>query len=119
MQHDGQTHKMYLLNRFCFLYSYFLYYLFIYLFSYPGIPNGDLTVRHIHPTSAPLGISGAVGSLHLPRPHHRQQDTGMMGKPYSQYGAEPLGAGGLEELRGSSGLFIKKIPSFYQFVFVY
>ncbi|XP_038568179.1 LOW QUALITY PROTEIN: centrosomal protein of 192 kDa [Micropterus salmoides] len=65
-----------------------------------SIPNGDLTVRHIHPTSAPLGISGAVGSLHLPRPHHRQQDTGMMGKPYSQYGAEPLGAGGLEELRG-------------------
>lgn len=33
----------------------------------------------------------------------------MMGKPYSQYGVEPLMAGGLEELRGSSGvgLYIK------------
>lgn len=31
----------------------------------------------------------------------------MMGKPYTQYGAEPLVAGGLEELRGSSDLGVK------------
>ncbi|XP_070768017.1 centrosomal protein of 192 kDa [Enoplosus armatus] len=65
-----------------------------------GIPNSDVTVRHVHPTSGPLGISGAAGSHHLPRPNQSQQDMGMMGKPYSQYGAEPLVAGGLEELRG-------------------
>ncbi|KAM9353963.1 centrosomal protein of 192 kDa [Symphorus nematophorus] len=68
--------------------------------SSTGIPNGDLAVRHVHPTAGPLGISGAAGSHHLPRPHQSQQDMGMMGKPYSQYGAEPLVTGGLEELRG-------------------
>ncbi|XP_054477161.1 centrosomal protein of 192 kDa [Anoplopoma fimbria] len=66
----------------------------------PGIPSSDLTVRHVHPTSGHLGISGSVGSHHLPRPHQGQQDLAMMGKPYGQYGAEPLMAGGLEELRG-------------------
>nr|XP_046255451.1 centrosomal protein of 192 kDa [Scatophagus argus]XP_046255452.1 centrosomal protein of 192 kDa [Scatophagus argus] len=67
-----------------------------------GISNSDLSVRHIHPTSGPLGISGAAGSHHLPRPHQSQQDMGMMGKPYSQYGAEPLVTGQVvvpEELR--------------------
>ncbi|XP_042345281.1 centrosomal protein of 192 kDa [Plectropomus leopardus] len=68
--------------------------------SSTGIPNSDLTVRHVHPTSGPLGISGSAGCHHLPRPHQGQQDMGMMGKPFGQYGAEPLVAGGLEELRG-------------------
>ncbi|XP_026149203.1 centrosomal protein of 192 kDa isoform X2 [Mastacembelus armatus] len=70
------------------------------LYSVPstGIPNSDLAVRHIHPTSGPLGMPGAAVSHHLPGPHQNQQD--MMGKHYSQYGAEPLMAGGLEELRG-------------------
>ncbi|KAM8735217.1 centrosomal protein of 192 kDa isoform 1-T3 [Acanthopagrus schlegelii] len=70
--------------------------------SSTGIPNSDLTVRHIHPTSGPLGISGAAGSHHLPQPHQSQQEMGMMGKPFSQYGAEPLMAGQVvvpEELR--------------------
>ncbi|XP_070822984.1 centrosomal protein of 192 kDa [Chaetodon trifascialis] len=65
-----------------------------------GIPNSNLTVRHGLPTSGPLGISGAAGSHYVPRPHQSQQDMGMMGKPYTQYDAEPLVAGGLEELRG-------------------
>ncbi|XP_070691086.1 centrosomal protein of 192 kDa isoform X2 [Pempheris klunzingeri] len=51
-------------------------------------------------STGPLGISGAAGSHHLTRPHQSQQDMGIMGKPYSQYGAEPLVAGVLEELRG-------------------
>ncbi|XP_035528184.1 centrosomal protein of 192 kDa [Morone saxatilis] len=68
--------------------------------SSTGMPNGDLTVRHVHPTPGPLGISGTAGSHHLPRPHQSQQDMGVMGKPYGQYGTEPLVAGGLEELRG-------------------
>ncbi|XP_071324472.1 centrosomal protein of 192 kDa isoform X3 [Trachinotus anak] len=63
-------------------------------------PNSDLTVRHIHPTSGPLGISGAATSHHLPRPHQTQQDIGVMGKLYSQYDEEPLVGRGLEELRG-------------------
>ncbi|XP_049439244.1 centrosomal protein of 192 kDa isoform X3 [Epinephelus fuscoguttatus] len=67
---------------------------------HPGIPNSDLTVRHVHPTAGPLGISGSTGCHHLPISHQGQQDIGMMGKPYTQYGAEPLVAGGLEELRG-------------------
>ncbi|KAM7382415.1 hypothetical protein PAMP_002143 [Pampus punctatissimus] len=67
---------------------------------HPGIPNSDLTVRHSQPKSGPLGIPGAPGSHHLPRPNQSQQDMAMMGKSYSQYGAEPLMAGGLEELRG-------------------
>lgn len=76
---------------------------YFYFFLFSGIPNSDLTLRHIHPTSGPLGISGAAGSHHLPQPHQSQQGMGMMGKPFSQYGAEPLMAGGLEELRCSSG----------------
>nr|XP_033496606.1 centrosomal protein of 192 kDa isoform X1 [Epinephelus lanceolatus] len=68
--------------------------------SSAGIPNSDLTVRHVHPTAGPLGISGSTGCHHLPISHQGQQDIGMMGKPYTQYGAEPLVAGGLEELRG-------------------
>lgn len=58
-------------------------------------------MRHLHPTSGPLGIS--VGLHHLPRQHQNQQNVGMMGKPYNLYGVEPLIAGGLEELRGISG----------------
>ncbi|XP_053182298.1 centrosomal protein of 192 kDa [Scomber japonicus] len=65
-----------------------------------GMPNSDLTVRHVQPTSAPLGIPGAAGSHHHPRANQNQQDMGMMGKSYNQYGAEPLMTGGLEELRG-------------------
>ncbi|XP_077951721.1 centrosomal protein of 192 kDa isoform X3 [Gasterosteus aculeatus] len=65
-----------------------------------GIPNSDPTGRHVHPASGQLGISGSAPSHHLPRPHQGQQDLNMMGKPYGQYGAEPLVAGGLEELRG-------------------
>lgn len=67
----------------------------------PGVPNSDLTVRHVHPASGHLGISGSAGSHHLPRPHQGQQDL-----PYSHYGPEPLVAGGLEELRGSSGFWV-------------
>ncbi|XP_056290775.1 centrosomal protein of 192 kDa isoform X2 [Pseudoliparis swirei] len=68
--------------------------------SSAGVSNSDLTVRHVHPTSGNFGICGSAGSYHLPRPHQGQQDLGLMGKPYCQYGAAPLGAGGLEELRG-------------------
>ncbi|KAI9537290.1 hypothetical protein NQZ68_026420 [Dissostichus eleginoides] len=64
------------------------------------IPNTELTGRHVHPTSVPLGIPGSAGTHHLNRPHHGQQDAGMMGKPFSQYGVEPIGVGGLEDLRG-------------------
>ncbi|XP_056236839.1 centrosomal protein of 192 kDa isoform X1 [Seriola aureovittata] len=72
----------------------------LYSVSSTGTPNSDLTVRHIHPTSGPLGISGAASSHHLPRPHQNQQDLGMRGKLYSQYDEEPLAGCGLEELRG-------------------
>ncbi|KAK1895972.1 Centrosomal protein of 192 kDa [Dissostichus eleginoides] len=65
-----------------------------------SIPNTELTGRHVHPTSVPLGIPGSAGTHHLNRPHHGQQDAGMMGKPFSQYGVEPIGVGGLEDLRG-------------------
>ncbi|KAF7654653.1 hypothetical protein LDENG_00066660 [Lucifuga dentata] len=72
------------------------------LYSIPssGIPNSDLTVKHSHPTSGPLGISGAARSHHLPRPHQNQQDLGIIGKPYSLNGVESFIGGGLEELRG-------------------
>ncbi|XP_030015158.1 centrosomal protein of 192 kDa isoform X1 [Sphaeramia orbicularis] len=65
-----------------------------------GLPSSDLTVRPIHSTSGSLGIPGSTGTHHLPRPHQSQQELGMMGKPYSQYGPEPLVAGCVEELRG-------------------
>ncbi|XP_010791119.1 centrosomal protein of 192 kDa [Notothenia coriiceps] len=68
--------------------------------SSTGIPNTELTGRHVHSTSVPLGIPGSAGTHHLNTPHHGQQDAGMMGKPFSQYGVEPIGAGGLEDLRG-------------------
>ncbi|KAM6909723.1 centrosomal protein of 192 kDa [Xenentodon cancila] len=64
------------------------------------IPNGELSVRNIHPTSGLLGVSGAAGSQHLPRPHQCQQEMGIIGKPFSQYGGEPLVTSGLDELRG-------------------
>nr|XP_020462386.1 LOW QUALITY PROTEIN: centrosomal protein of 192 kDa [Monopterus albus] len=72
----------------------------LYSVSSTGIPNSDPTVRHIHPTSGSVGISGATVAHYLPRPHQNQQDMGMMGKAYGQYGAEPLMSGGLEELGG-------------------
>ncbi|KAL3981235.1 OTU domain-containing protein 7 [Sarotherodon galilaeus] len=72
----------------------------LYTVASAGIPNSDLPVRHIHTASGPLGISGAAGSHLLPRPHQSQQDIGMMGKPFSQYTADPLVTSGLEELRG-------------------
>ncbi|KAM3614616.1 uncharacterized protein V6R79_016875 [Siganus canaliculatus] len=54
-------------------------------------------------SAGPLLVSGPAGSHHLPGPHQSEQDIpGMMGKPYSQYGAEPLVAGQVvvpEELR--------------------
>ncbi|KAL6108707.1 cep192 [Pungitius sinensis] len=65
-----------------------------------GIPNSDPTGRPVHPASGQLAFTGSAASHHLPRPHQGQQDLNMMGKPYSQYGAEQLVAGGLEELRG-------------------
>lgn len=37
---------------------------------------------------------------------------GMMGKPYSQYGSEPVVADVLEELRGSIGLDVYKNVAF-------
>ncbi|XP_040900614.1 centrosomal protein of 192 kDa isoform X2 [Toxotes jaculatrix] len=58
----------------------------LYSVSSTGTTNSDPAMRHIHPTSGPLGISGAAGSHHLARPH--------------QYDVDPLVAGGLEELRG-------------------
>ncbi|XP_035802018.2 centrosomal protein of 192 kDa isoform X3 [Amphiprion ocellaris] len=72
----------------------------LYSVTSTGILNNDLTVRHLHPNLGPPGISGAAGSHHLPRPHQSQQEVGMMGKAYSQYGVEPMGTNGLEELRG-------------------
>ncbi|XP_068998191.1 centrosomal protein of 192 kDa isoform X2 [Embiotoca jacksoni] len=72
----------------------------LYSVSSTGIPNSDLMVRHIHPTSGPLGLSGAAGSHHLLRPHQSHQEMGMMGKPYSQYGGAPMVASGVEEPRG-------------------
>jgi len=69
-----------------------------------GIPKSELTVRHSHPTSDPLGISGTAASHQLTRPHQSQQDIRMMGKPFIQYDGEPLATGGLEELGGSSRL---------------
>ncbi|XP_028281383.1 centrosomal protein of 192 kDa isoform X2 [Parambassis ranga] len=71
----------------------------VYSVSSTGIPNSGLTVRRIHPTSGPLGITGTTGSHHLPRPQN-PEEMGMMGKPYNQYGAEQLVATGLDELRG-------------------
>lgn len=64
--------------------------------------SSDITARHVYPALGPLGISGPPVSHHPPRPHQIQQDLRVMGKPYSQYSAEPLVAGGLEELRGSN-----------------
>lgn len=66
---------------------------------HPGIPNSDLTGTPSQSVPAPLGISGPVGPEHLLKPLHSQQDIGLMGKPYSQFGAEAL-VGGLEDLRG-------------------
>ncbi|XP_072317794.1 centrosomal protein of 192 kDa isoform X2 [Eucyclogobius newberryi] len=65
----------------------------------PGMSNSDLMVRPGHSFPAPLGLSGATGSEHLLRPLQSQQDLGLMGKPYSQFGSEAF-VGGLEDLRG-------------------
>lgn len=65
----------------------------------PGMSSSDLTGRSVQSVSAPLGISGPVGPEHLLRPLQSQQDLGLMGKPYSQFGAEAL-VGGLEEFGG-------------------
>ncbi|KAM3873483.1 LOW QUALITY PROTEIN: centrosomal protein of 192 kDa [Diretmus argenteus] len=74
----------------------------LYSVSSSGMSNGEPPVRHLHPTSGPLGVSGPSGYHHLPRPHQNQLELGMMGvrKPYSQHGVEPWVAGGLEELGG-------------------
>ncbi|XP_072251046.1 centrosomal protein of 192 kDa [Leuresthes tenuis] len=72
----------------------------LYSMSSSGIPKSEQTVRRSHPTSGPLGISGTAESHQLTRPHQSQQDMRMMGKPFSQYGGEPLVTGGLEELGG-------------------
>ncbi|XP_053287860.1 centrosomal protein of 192 kDa isoform X1 [Pleuronectes platessa] len=72
----------------------------LYSVSSTGTSNNDPTVRHTHPPSGPLEISAAAGSLRLPRLHQNQQDIGIIAKPYSHHDAEPLGTGGLEELRG-------------------
>lgn len=57
------------------------------------MPSTDLAVKHI---SGPLGISGPH---HIPRPHQSQQDIGLLGKPYPQYGVESLLSCEFEELR--------------------
>ncbi|XP_026228077.1 centrosomal protein of 192 kDa isoform X2 [Anabas testudineus] len=72
----------------------------LYSVSSLGMTSSDITARHVYPALGPLGISGPPVSHHPPRPHQIQQDLRVMGKPYSQYSAEPLVAGGLEELRG-------------------
>ncbi|XP_028985028.1 centrosomal protein of 192 kDa isoform X2 [Betta splendens] len=72
----------------------------VYTVPSTGIPNNNLTMRNLHPALRPVGMSGAPVSHHPPRPHHIQQDFEMMGKLYNPYGAEPLLAGGLEELKG-------------------
>lgn len=84
-------------------------------FVSPGIPNSGLTVRHIHHTSGPLGITGTAGSHHLPRPPN-PEEMGMMGKPYNQYGAEQLVATGVDELRGkiSEICFCEQIKSVWK-----
>ncbi|CAJ1061471.1 centrosomal protein of 192 kDa isoform X1 [Xyrichtys novacula] len=68
--------------------------------SSTGIPNGSLMERHSHHSSGPLGISGAAGPHNLPNTYQCQQEMGMLGKHYGYYGAEPLVAGGLEDLKG-------------------
>lgn len=54
---------------------------------FPGMPSTNLAVKHIVAPSGPLGISGPH---HIPRPHQSQQDVGLLGKPYPQYGVESL-----------------------------
>ncbi|XP_054638123.1 centrosomal protein of 192 kDa isoform X2 [Dunckerocampus dactyliophorus] len=68
----------------------------LYSVSSSGVSNSKPTARHVHPTAWPLGMAAAPGSHHLPRSMQNHQDMGV--KLYSQYGAEPLLAGGLEEL---------------------
>ncbi|XP_056900183.1 centrosomal protein of 192 kDa isoform X2 [Takifugu flavidus] len=58
----------------------------LFALSSTGFPS-DLAAKHIPPTSGPLGFSG---SHHIPRPHQSQQDIGLLGKPYPQYGVESL-----------------------------
>ncbi|XP_068179644.1 centrosomal protein of 192 kDa [Antennarius striatus] len=68
--------------------------------SSTGIHNNDLTARLIHPPAVPLVIPGAAA--HFQRPHQSQPDLGVMGKPFSHCGAEPLVTGQVvvpEELR--------------------
>lgn len=60
-----------------------------------GVPNTDL-VR----SGQPMGMPGAVGAEHLLRPLQSQQELGLMGKAFRQFGAEALVGGGLEDLRG-------------------
>lgn len=60
------------------------------------MPSTDLAVKHISAPSGPLGISGPH---HIPRPHQSQQDIGLLGKPYPQYGVESLLSCEFEELR--------------------
>lgn len=64
-----------------------------------GMPNSELTGRLVQSVSTPLGIPGAAGTDHLLRPLQNQQDLGLMGKPYGQFGAESL-VGGLEDISG-------------------
>lgn len=64
----------------------------------PGIPNSELTGRLVQSVSTPLAIPGAAGPEHLSRPLQSQPDRGLMGKPYTQFGAEALFEG-LEDLR--------------------
>ncbi|XP_015804836.1 centrosomal protein of 192 kDa isoform X2 [Nothobranchius furzeri] len=72
----------------------------VYGVSSTGISTSDLTLRHLRPTSGPLGIPGAAGSHPLPIPHQSRHEMGMMGKAYGHYGGEALVTGGLEDLRG-------------------
>lgn len=51
------------------------------------MPGADLAGKHIPLSSGPLGIAGPH---HIPRAHQSQQDIGLLGKPYPQYGVESL-----------------------------
>nr|XP_057909656.1 centrosomal protein of 192 kDa isoform X3 [Doryrhamphus excisus] len=68
----------------------------LYSISSSGVSNSEPPVRHVHPTVWPLGMTAAPGSHYLPRSAQNHQDMGV--KLFSQFGAEPLLAGGLEEL---------------------
>ncbi|KAK7930687.1 hypothetical protein WMY93_007082 [Mugilogobius chulae] len=70
------------------------------LYAVPsGMPNSDLTGRPVIAVPGSLGLSSAAVQERLLTPLQSQQNLGLIGKPYSQFGTEAL-VGGLEDLRG-------------------